>query len=108
MNRILLTCLVIFLIATPSLAQQTPAAKIDRVIKQQMDADKIPGVDLIWSALQTFVRVPVAGVMAFAATGGMSPGAQLASAVLASGIALAANGGKMALRATVSASTATM
>src|SRR6185369_17091983 len=46
MNRILLTCLVIFLIATPSLAQQTPAAKIDRVIKQQMDADKIPGVSL--------------------------------------------------------------
>ena len=67
-------------------------------------ADKIPGVDLIWSALQTFVRVPVAGLLAFGATGGMSPGAQLASAVLASGIALAANGGKMALRTTVSAS----
>jgi hypothetical protein len=34
----------------------------------------------------------------------MSPGAQLASAALASGIALAAHGGKMALRATVTPS----
>ncbi len=67
-------------------------------------ADKIPGVDLIWSALHTFVRVPVAGLLAFGATGGMSPGAQLASAALASAIALVAHGGKMALRATVTAS----
>lgn len=67
-------------------------------------ADKIPGVDLIWNALQTFVRVPVAGLLAFGATGSMSPGAQVASAVLASGIAFAANAGKMALRTTVSAS----
>jgi hypothetical protein len=67
-------------------------------------ADKIPGVDLIWGALQTFVRVPVAGLLAFGATGGMSPGAQLASAALASAIALVAHGGKMALRTTVSAS----
>jgi hypothetical protein len=67
-------------------------------------ADKIPGFDLIWNALQTFVRVPVAGLLAFGATGGMSPGAQLASAALASGIALVAHGGKMALRATVTPS----
>jgi hypothetical protein len=67
-------------------------------------ADKIPGVDLIWGALQTFVRVPVAGLLAFGATGGMSPGAQLASAALASAIALVAHGGKMALRTTVTAS----
>jgi hypothetical protein len=67
-------------------------------------ADKVPGFDLIWNALQTFVRVPVAGLLAFGATGGMSAGAQLASAAVASGIALAANGGKMALRAAVTPS----
>jgi hypothetical protein len=67
-------------------------------------ADKIPGVDLVWNALQTFVRAPVAGLLAFGATGGMSAGAQLATAALASGIALVAHGGKMALRASVTPS----
>src|SRR3954468_17593817 len=33
-------------------------------------ADKIPGFDLIWNALQTFVRVPVAGGLGVGAGGG--------------------------------------
>ena len=32
-------------------------------------ADKIPAVDLVWNALQTFVRVPVAALMAYGASG---------------------------------------
>ena len=64
-------------------------------------ADKIPAFDLIWNALQTFVRVPVAGLLAYGATAQLSPGSQLASAVLASGIAFAAHGGKTAIRAAV-------
>jgi hypothetical protein len=67
-------------------------------------ADKIPGFDMIWNALQTFVRVPVAGLLAFGATAQLSPGSQLASAVLASAIALAAHGGKTAVRAVVTPS----
>jgi hypothetical protein len=67
-------------------------------------ADKIPGFDLIWNALQTFVRVPVAGLLAFGATAQLSPGAQIASAVLASGIAFAAHGGKTAIRAAITPS----
>lgn len=67
-------------------------------------ADKIPGVDLVWNALQTFVRVPVAGVLAFGATGGMSPGMQLSAAAVASGIAFASHAGKMALRTSVTPS----
>jgi hypothetical protein len=67
-------------------------------------ADKIPGFDLIWNALQTFVRVPVAGLLAYGATAQLSPGAQLASAVLASAIAFAAHGGKTAIRAAVTPS----
>ncbi len=31
-------------------------------------ADKIPAFDLIWNALHTFVRVPLAGPLAYAAT----------------------------------------
>jgi hypothetical protein len=67
-------------------------------------ADKIPGFDLIWNALQTFVRVPVAGLLAYGATAQLSPGAQLASAVLASAIAFAAHGGKTAIRAAITPS----
>src|SRR5947208_4713059 len=55
-------------------------------------ADKIPAFDLIWNALQTFVRVPVAALLAYGATSQLSPGAQLASAVLAAAIAFAAHG----------------
>ena len=67
-------------------------------------ADKIPAFDLIWNALQTFVRVPVAGLLAYGATAQLSPGAQLASVVLASAIAFAAHGGKTAIRAAVTPS----
>ena len=67
-------------------------------------ADKIPGFDLIWNALQTFVRVPVAGLLAFGATAQLSPGPQVASAVLASAIAFAAHGGKTAVRAAITPS----
>src|SRR5215472_16373555 len=31
-------------------------------------ADKIPAFDLIWNALHTFNRVPIAGILAFRAT----------------------------------------
>jgi hypothetical protein len=67
-------------------------------------ADKIPAFDLIWNALQTFVRVPVAALLAYGATSQLSPGAQLASAVLAAAIAFAAHGGKTAIRAAVTPS----
>jgi uncharacterized protein DUF4126 len=67
-------------------------------------ADKVPGFDLIWNALQTFVRVPVAGLLAFGATAQLTPGAQIASAVLASAIAFAAHGGKTAIRAAITPS----
>ncbi len=66
--------------------------------------DKIPAFDLLWNALQTFVRVPVAGLMAWGATAQLSPEEQLLSALLASLIALAAHGGKTAVRAAVTPS----
>src|SRR5271169_3275850 len=40
-------------------------------------ADKFPVFDLLWNALHTFVRVPVAAVLAYAATAQLSPGMQL-------------------------------
>jgi len=67
-------------------------------------ADKIPAFDLIWNALQTFVRVPVAALLAFAATSHLSLGMQLTAAALGGLIAFAAHGGKTALRAAVTPS----
>jgi hypothetical protein len=67
-------------------------------------ADKIPAFDLIWSALHTFVRVPIAALLAYAATSHLSPGKQLLATVLGGLIALAAHGGKTAARAAVTPS----
>jgi energy-converting hydrogenase Eha subunit E len=67
-------------------------------------ADKIPAFDLLWSALHTFVRVPVAAWLAYGATRQLSPGQQLLAALLGAAIALAAHGGKTALRAAITPS----
>jgi hypothetical protein len=67
-------------------------------------ADKVPGFDLIWNALQTFIRVPVAALLAWRATATLSPGEQLAATLLGGLIALAAHGGKTAVRAAVTPS----
>lgn len=67
-------------------------------------ADKIPAFDLLWNALHTFVRVPVAALLAYGATAQLSPGAQAAAAVIGGAVALAAHGGKMAVRAAVTPS----
>src|SRR5437588_4323204 len=67
-------------------------------------ADKIPAFDLIWNALHTFIRVPVAALLGYQATAQLSPGAQLLTAAMAGSIALASHGGKTAIRAAVTPS----
>ncbi|HKS71600.1 MAG TPA: DUF4126 domain-containing protein [Terriglobales bacterium] len=67
-------------------------------------ADKIPAFDLIWNALHTFIRVPVAGLIAYRATSQLSPEHQLLAAVLGAAVALIAHGGKTAARAAVTPS----
>jgi len=67
-------------------------------------ADKIPVFDLVWNALHTFIRVPVAALLAWRATANLSPGEQLAASILGGVIALAAHGGKTAARAAVTPS----
>ncbi|HEY6769785.1 MAG TPA: DUF4126 domain-containing protein [Candidatus Sulfotelmatobacter sp.] len=67
-------------------------------------ADKIPAFDLIWNALHTFIRVPVAALIAYQATKQLSPEHQLLATLLGGAIALAAHGGKTAARAIVTPS----
>jgi Domain of unknown function (DUF4126) len=67
-------------------------------------ADKVPAFDLIWNALHTFVRVPIAALLAYAATSQLSPGKQLLATLVGGVIALVAHGGKTAMRAAVTPS----
>jgi hypothetical protein len=67
-------------------------------------ADKIPAFDLVWNALHTFIRVPAAALLAYDATATLSPWEQLAATVAGGAIALAAHGGKTAVRAAVTPS----
>lgn len=67
-------------------------------------ADKIPVFDLIWNALNTFVKVPVAALLAYGATQHLSPGMQAAATALGGVVALIAHGSKIAVRTAATAS----
>src|SRR5271170_7867357 len=67
-------------------------------------ADKIPAFDLIWNALHTFIRIPVAALLAYGATATLSPWEQLTATIAGGAIAFAAHGGKIAVRAAVTPS----
>ncbi len=66
--------------------------------------DKIPVFDLLWNAAHTFVRVPVAALIAYAATPQLPDGERLLATLLGGLIALAAHGGKTAARAAIAPS----
>src|SRR5215469_2707222 len=70
----------------------------------ELFADKIPAFDLVWNTLHTFVRVPVAALLAFRATSQLPLEAQVLSAILGGAIALIAHTGKTAARAAVTPS----
>lgn len=70
----------------------------------ELFADKIPAFDLFWNALHTFVRVPVAALIAYGATSQLSPEMQMLATIAGGLIALAAHGGKTAARVAVTPS----
>jgi len=67
-------------------------------------ADKVPAFDLVWNALHTFIRIPVAALLAWRATATLTPQEQLLATLLGAAIAFAAHGGKTAIRAAVTPS----
>ena len=67
-------------------------------------ADKIPYFDLVWNLLHTFVRIPVAALIAWNATASMPASMQVVAAVLGGSIAAVAHTGKTAVRAGVTPS----
>jgi hypothetical protein len=66
--------------------------------------DKIPVFDLLWNALHTFVRIPAAALLTYAATAQLPEWERALATLAGAPIALAAHGGKVAARAAVTAS----
>lgn len=67
-------------------------------------ADKIPGVDSGWDAIQSFVRIPGGAILAAAAVGEISPAAQLAAALLGGGLAASTHATKAGARVMINTS----
>ena len=61
-------------------------------------ADKIPAVDSVWDAVQTFIRVPGAMLLAWGALGDHGEAAQFAAALLGGSIAGVTHLGKAGTR----------
>jgi hypothetical protein len=66
--------------------------------------DKIPAFDLVWNALHTFIRIPAAALMAYAAGSNLTPVQKLLVAVVAAGVAAIAHSSKTAARVAVTPS----
>jgi len=67
-------------------------------------ADKIPAFDMVWNVLHTFVRIPVAALVAYHASAQLSPQMQVLATALGAAIAFAAHTSKTAVRAAVTPS----
>ena len=67
-------------------------------------ADKIPGVDSIWDALHTFIRVPAGALIAFGATGDHGLALETAGGLAGGLMALNSHATKMGSRAAINTS----
>jgi Domain of unknown function (DUF4126) len=67
-------------------------------------ADKIPALDLFWNLLHTFVRIPIAALIAYHASSQLSPQMQILATTLCAAIALASHTSKTAVRAAITPS----
>jgi Domain of unknown function (DUF4126) len=66
--------------------------------------DKIPVFDLLWNAMHTFVRVPAAALLTYAATAQLPEWERLTATLVGASIALAAHAGKVAARTAITPS----
>lgn len=67
-------------------------------------ADKIPGVDTLWDAVHTFIRIPGGALLAAAAVAGGDPGLGLAAGLLGGTVAAGAHFTKAGSRALINVS----
>jgi len=67
-------------------------------------ADKIPLLDSVWDVVHTFVRVPAAALLAWAALTGVSAEWRVVAALLCGSVAFSAHGLKASTRAVINTS----
>ncbi|MGS0743311.1 DUF4126 domain-containing protein [Glaciimonas sp. GG7] len=67
-------------------------------------ADKIPGLDSVWDAIQTVIRIPAGAVLSAAALGAMDPALTTAAALLGGTVAAGAHATKASSRAMINTS----
>lgn len=67
-------------------------------------ADKVPAFDLVWNALHTFIRIPIAVLMAYAAASQLTPAQQMLVTIIGGFIATLAHSSKTAARILVTPS----
>jgi len=67
-------------------------------------ADKVPAFDVLWNALHTFIRIPAAALMAYAAGSHLPPAQQLLITCAGTAIAAIAHSSKTAARILVTPS----
>jgi hypothetical protein len=67
-------------------------------------ADKIPGVDTLWDAVHTFIRIPAGAVLAASVFGDSSAAAALAAAIVGGSLAAGSHFAKAGSRAVINTS----
>jgi Domain of unknown function (DUF4126) len=67
-------------------------------------ADKIPGVDTLWDAVHTFIRIPAGAALAASVFGDSSSAATLAAAILGGSLAAGSHFAKAGSRALINTS----
>lgn len=67
-------------------------------------ADKIPGVDSMWDAVHSFIRIPAGAILAAGAVGELGIGAELSAAIVGGSLAATTHATKAGTRAVVNTS----
>lgn len=67
-------------------------------------ADKIPLVDSVWDVVHTFIRIPAAALLAWAALSDVDETWRIVAALICGGVALSAHGLKSSTRAVINTS----
>ncbi len=67
-------------------------------------ADKIPGVDSLWDAVHTFIRIPAGAILAALSLGNHDPSIMLAAALLGGSLTAATHAAKAGSRAIINTS----
>ena len=67
-------------------------------------ADKIPGLDSVWDAIHTFIRIPAGAMLAASAVGDVTPAVALTSALLGGTLAAGSHATKAGTRLLINTS----